>query len=231
MRQTKVRNNLVVVAHPDDETIFFGATILSRPKENWTVICVTDGNADGDHRRRKKQLARACKSLGVKSFKMYDFPDKFGSRLDVDGLVERLSNEQKLFGDFDSIYTHGALGEYGHRHHQDVCYACYQVFSEKKIHTVSYNSLPEKSVVASKKIFAKKAEILTEIYGSETQRFLLLLPVTWSEGTQRISKSEVNKIYLHLCGKRRMTARGLKVYRWFWPQLKEMFRYNPKRSF
>ena len=53
---------LVVTAHPDDETIFFGGLLQKkRNKLPWHVVCAT---SDGDP-ARKKQFTKACALLGV----------------------------------------------------------------------------------------------------------------------------------------------------------------------
>ena len=109
------KHNLLVVAHPDDETIFFGGLVQVYRRRPWKVICVTDGNADGEGEKRKKDFFSACTQLIAKSFEMWDFPDRFGQRLDIDRLAQRLKTENAA-----EVFTHGALGEYGHPHHQDV---------------------------------------------------------------------------------------------------------------
>jgi len=53
---------LLVVAHPDDETIFFGGTMYSLKKRGWKVIVVTDGNADGMGSTRRNQLLARAKN-------------------------------------------------------------------------------------------------------------------------------------------------------------------------
>lgn len=70
---------LLVVAHPDDETMFFGPTILSLMKNNksLTILCLSNGNANQDGERREKELASVVGAFGskvslIKSSKLQD---------------------------------------------------------------------------------------------------------------------------------------------------------------
>ena len=47
---------LLVVAHPDDETIFFAGVIQSKRDLPWHLVCLTDGNADGRGKERHLEL-------------------------------------------------------------------------------------------------------------------------------------------------------------------------------
>lgn len=112
MKRPSVKKyNLVVVAHPDDETIFFGGLLQAYRRRPWKVICATDGNADGMGVQRRQDFQRACDALKVQNCEMWDFPDRFENRLDIDRLAERLKQETA-----SEIFTHGVLGEYGHPH-------------------------------------------------------------------------------------------------------------------
>src|SRR4051794_23596437 len=98
--------NLVCVAHPDDETIFFGGLLLSRRKtfgsEPWVVVCATsDGNQD-----RRRQFTEACKELGVTDTHWWGFADKYDERLPIDQVVAKL----KQLPPPHEIYTHGIVG-------------------------------------------------------------------------------------------------------------------------
>ncbi|KAH7728366.1 phosphatidylinositol glycan anchor biosynthesis protein [Aphelenchoides avenae] len=59
---------LLVIAHPDDEAMFFGPTVhqLTASGCSVFVLCLTAGNADGLGATRKKELASAVTHLGVR---------------------------------------------------------------------------------------------------------------------------------------------------------------------
>jgi LmbE family N-acetylglucosaminyl deacetylase len=224
---SKGKYNLVCVAHPDDETIFFGGTILQGAKAKgaapWRVVCFTDGNADNDGARRKKQFEAACKMLGVKHLDWAGLPDRYEQRLDTNSMEAYL----RRLPPPSAIYTHGVLGEYGHPHHQDVSVAVHRAFAgHKNIFSVAYNSFPEKVITLKESDFKKKAKILTDVYGSETSRFLNLLPVTFTEGYQRLSLSEVELLYDYFTGNSVLTPKALKRYPW----LKEFLETNRDRA-
>ncbi len=210
---SKGKFNLVCVAHPDDETIFFGGLILRNETARlpWVVLCVTtDGNED-----RKRQFYEACKALGVEEPLWWGFPDKYEERLNVNELIERLRTE--FPNRPESIYTHGIIGEYGHPHHQDVSFAVHSAFRDHpRVFASAYNAYPDFIVNLTEEDYERKSYILTKIYGSETSRFLNVLPSTSSEGFVRLDFDEIDAIYAYLAGERsgKLDVGRLNKYRW-----------------
>lgn len=196
-------HNVVIVAHPDDETLFFGGLICSSKDTNWSVIVVTDANADGMGIKRRQQLDQACQLLGVENIFQWDFPDRYEERLDQERLKSKLSKFVERQSKIDNIFTHGPAGEYAHPHHQDVSLAVHSFFlkegeSNQKVWSVAYNSLPELIVNLTREQYERKREVLMGPYHSEVSRFMNLLPCTWSEGFHRLSLKEVKATWLAL---------------------------------
>lgn len=73
------KNVLFVIAHPDDETMFFSPTInfLTSRGHNVYILCLSTGNADGIGNIRKEELYLASVVLKVPSqkVKVVDHPD------------------------------------------------------------------------------------------------------------------------------------------------------------
>lgn len=215
--KSKTKPNLVVVAHPDDETLFFAGLLLADKKHTWHVVCVTDGNADGQGKERHKQFISACKMLGVAHFYFFDLPDRYETRLDIRKLKSNLSTLPK----FNEVYTHGPLGEYGHPHHQDVCLAVHEHFLKlAPVWSVAQNCSPDRVIEMTKAQFAIKARILSEIYFSETERFIGFIPNTSTETFCQFDISEVRAVYAYLTELRTNSPTNLKRYKWFAPYLK-----------
>ncbi|MDB2447367.1 PIG-L family deacetylase [bacterium] len=198
--------NIIIVAHPDDESLFFASLPLSRPSEEFWVVCVTDANADGLGLQRKSQFEDACNRLGVKRSFWLNFPDVYENRLDTAALMRSLAKMEKdeskyLANKTLNVFTHGPLGEYMHPHHQDVCFAVHKYFKERlTVQSPAYNCYPETTVMLSESQFILKTEILTKIYGSETNRFANLIPATWAEGFCSTRFQEIEEIYHYLSG-------------------------------
>jgi LmbE family N-acetylglucosaminyl deacetylase len=208
---SKKKYNLLVVAHPDDESIFFAGLVLQKRTQPWRIICVTDGNADGNGAKRAADFAEACKLLKVKDFEFLNFKDKFEQRLPLTELINFLQKENP-----HEIFTHGPVGEYGHPHHQDVCFAVHQAFPKKKVFSFAYNCAPDFTVQLTKKSYQLKCRILAEVYHSETQRFMNLVPATYTEGYCRFSMSEIETIYKYYTRKELPDQRLLKKYSWLY---------------
>ena len=45
---------LMVVAHPDDETIFGGAQLIREPNQ-WEVLVITNGQGGGEKNKQRKE--------------------------------------------------------------------------------------------------------------------------------------------------------------------------------
>ncbi|HMN67499.1 MAG TPA: PIG-L family deacetylase [Bdellovibrionales bacterium] len=221
------KHNLLVVAHPDDETIFFGGLVQVYRRRPWKIICVTDGNADGEGVRRKKDFESACHALRAKECEMWDFADRFDERLDLDRLIQRLRSEDAV-----EVFTHGALGEYGHPHHQDVSLAVYRAFQARAIiWSTAYNCFAEKTHRIPRKAHDKKCAILSKTYFSETNRFARWLPAHSTEGFTRLQLSEVEAVHAFLSGHGTLDKKALKEYAWFEPYFDEFRRQITERPF
>lgn len=101
--------NVLVVAHPDDEVLWFDPTQYDK-----IVICFTErSDAPGMGDRRRQAIGQHPLSARIKCL---DVPEG-----DVPNLQKRLLDAS---GDWTSVTTHGAHGEYGHIHHKQVFKAC-----------------------------------------------------------------------------------------------------------
>ena len=202
---------LLVVAHPDDETIFFGGLLLSQRSLPWHVICLTDGNADGRGDERKKEFAAATKLLGVKKAEHWSYLDKFPDRLPVDEIVARL----RALPLPKEIYTHGPLGEYGHPHHQDACLATHRAFGKAaKIYSPAWNCPVDKVVKLTEAQFRKKTKAFAEIYRKETDSFLNILPNMAVEPFRAFQAKEVEALVGYIRRERPLDTKALKNEAW-----------------
>lgn len=218
-----MKRALVVVAHPDDETLFFGGTIASHPEVLWEVACVTDGGRRASE--RALELERAATLLGVSKVHHLGFADDPGQRLSVEAVSRALST----LGEFDEVYTHGPLGDYGHPHHQDVCLAVHRVFGQ--VWSVARGVLPERWVPLSAQAFEVKSEIMATVYAAEHRSFLLVLPVTPLEGFVRVSLREVEVLHALLSGGRAGSLDPVVVHRKLLPMIEEGAVKSSARAF
>ena len=106
---------LVVVAHPDDETLGCGGTIAKHIAngDNLTVMFMTDGVSSRTDKSsnagelRHSNAKNAMKILGVADMHFFNFPD---NSMDTVPLIELVKAIESIIGQVkpDTIYTHFA---------------------------------------------------------------------------------------------------------------------------
>lgn len=175
---------LVIVAHPDDETIWMGGTLLQikdKQDSNVTLICLCR-KTDKD---RYPKFQKACEVLGVKGY-IFDLDDGEDSgiykNISIQDIINKISpiTNNKLY---TTLYTHNENGEYGHPRHIETHYAVLEMlsrglilaeeiyfFSYKKMKNkyqgyAIYNSSADKLIRLKKSYLKMKKRIIQEIYG------------------------------------------------------------------
>jgi LmbE family N-acetylglucosaminyl deacetylase len=206
--------DLVVVAHPDDETIFFSGLILKSQKKPWFVICVTDGGADGAALRRRTEFKKALTALKCQG-EQWEFKDIFENRLPVEDLVQKL----KSLPTPSRVFTHGILGDYGHPHHQDVSYATHLAFAQTKtpVFSIATNCQPDLVIQLPESHYKTKTRIFSKIYFSETERFVQILPAHSTEAFAKLRLKEVESLYQYFANSQELRTQDLYHYRWLLP--------------
>ena len=76
----------MIVAHPDDETIWGGSHLING---NYTVLCITNGN----NKKRKKEFMKVMEKTHSKGI-ILSFPDKTKGKRITGNLVKRISKEK-----------------------------------------------------------------------------------------------------------------------------------------
>ncbi|KAI3495586.1 hypothetical protein L1887_37930 [Cichorium endivia] len=120
------RNVLLVIAHPDDESMFFSPTInhLTSRGHNVHILCMSTGNADGIGDVRKEELYKASATLKVPLQQVTvldhpDFQDGFGKVWNSSEL-SKIVEKKILAHAIDTIITFDNHGVSGHCNHRDV---------------------------------------------------------------------------------------------------------------
>lgn len=130
--RTRRGTALFVVAHPDDEVVFFFGTIarLRAAGYDVRVACVTGiWDAVSETRVRQQEFWESCHHLGVEAAFLY-LRDARGLRLQEDQLVTNvtgLSSSRRP----SVVITHNPWGDYGHPHHMQVSAAVHSVFGNR----------------------------------------------------------------------------------------------------
>lgn len=151
--------NLIVSAHPDDETLFFSSVIRKDPKNSY-VICVTDGDNSGRGVERSKEFFKALKILGCNGT-ILGFEDDFSKPL-IPGIIaahiERRFTRYSLGN--PTIYTHSLYDS--HWHHVSVAIACRILGDYRVLHFDPFSGNKIK-----KSVLGVKEKIMFSVYKKE----------------------------------------------------------------
>ena len=177
MGHTTSKSVAVIVAHPDDETLWAGGTILSEP--SWRYFIVTLCRASDTDRAPK--FFQALKVLGAEGVMgdLDDGPEQIPLTTDEvqDAILQLLPQRH-----FDLIVSHNPSGEYTrHLRHEEIGKAVITLWYEARLSTdelwiFAYEDggkqyLPQPIRTAtlyhplSEEIWQKKYDLITATYG------------------------------------------------------------------
>jgi len=173
----------VIVAHPDDETLWTGGTILSHPSWKWFVVCLCRGS-DPDRAPKFFKTLQILRSEGIMG-DLDDGPEqKPLDEIELEqSIIKLLPHEE-----YDLIISHNPNGEYTrHARHEETGKAVIKLWNDSKISAKElwtfayedgdkrYYPRPIENATAcyilNEQIWLKKYSIITETYGFDKSSF------------------------------------------------------------
>jgi LmbE family N-acetylglucosaminyl deacetylase len=119
----------VIVAHPDDETLWAGGTILSYPLWQWLIVCLCRGS----DQERAPKFFQALQVLGSEGI-MGDLDDGPEQKPLDEHEVEHAILQLLPHKHFDLIISHNPHGEYTrHIRHEEISRAIITLWHAGKI--------------------------------------------------------------------------------------------------
>jgi LmbE family N-acetylglucosaminyl deacetylase len=173
----------VIVAHPDDETLWAGGTILLHSECRWTVMTLCR-KSDPDRAQRFAQALRALNASGAMA-DLDDGPEQspLDSHCVQEAVMDLLPSDR-----YDLIMTHSPWGEYTrHVRHEEVGKAVLALretgrISAREVRLFAYEDsggkhLPrpirdaDVHVKLLDEVWEEKYRIINEIYGFGAESF------------------------------------------------------------
>jgi N-acetylglucosaminylphosphatidylinositol deacetylase len=105
----------LVIAHPDDECMFFTPTVAHLVASGWQVhvLCLSSGNADGLGRVRTKELDASAKLLGISSVTLIDDEQQLADGMHRDWSPEVIHRHVEAFCTDKKLTTLLTFDDYG----------------------------------------------------------------------------------------------------------------------
>ena len=166
-------SKLMIVAHPDDETLWGGAHLL---QGGYLVVCITNG----DDPVRAGEFRTAVRGTGNIPL-ILSYPDKTGGEKDTwDTVRDSICADLRLIlteKHWDFVVTHNPRGEYGHIHHKMTNRIVTQLFEE----TQSADQLWYFGTYYTWKRMAAASDTLTPISEDELDEKMILCRIYASQ--------------------------------------------------
>lgn len=173
----------VIVAHPDDETLWAGGLMLMHPGVKWTVVTICR-KSDAD---RAPKFFKALEEFGARGF-LGDLDDGPEQNALDNGEIQRTIMELLPCDRFEMVITHSTAGEYTrHLRHEETAKAVMRLWEAGKLYagevwSFAYEDgggeyLPRAERSADlqidlpEHIWQKKYDIITRIYGFSRDNF------------------------------------------------------------
>jgi N-acetylglucosaminylphosphatidylinositol deacetylase len=132
-------NYLLVIAHPDDECLFFAPILLSL-HSNTYILCLSNGN-----NHRSDELHRSCQQLRIKDYKIIDdqinLKDSQTVYWSSDAILGHVKQSIRQWN-ISTLISFDQYGISGHRNHSSIYYALLNLSETSQIHFLSLQSLP-----------------------------------------------------------------------------------------
>jgi len=200
-----MKTGLVIVAHPDDETVWMGGAILLQKDIKWTIFSLCR-KYDKD---RAPKFKKVCRLYGAEAL-ISDLEDDdiMSIKQSLPEIEKRILKELKK-KKFTYIFTHGYNGEYRHKRHIGVHLVVKKLVEKRilkcdKLFFFAYKLNPKKRVVyqtkkpdlvfnLSREILKKKKDIIKNLYGFSKNSFenlSCLAKETFYENTNSLRTSK-----------------------------------------
>lgn len=167
----------IIVAHPDDETLWAGGTILSKPHWKYFIVCLCRAD-DEDRSQRFYEALKVLRSVGD----MGNLDDGPEQQPLLSAVVENQILELLPSCPYDLIITHSPVGEYTrHLRHEETGSAVIALWvagkiATRKLWTFAYEDggraycpKPQKDATIhnnlTKQLWKKKYSIIIQTYG------------------------------------------------------------------
>jgi LmbE family N-acetylglucosaminyl deacetylase len=177
LKTDKTKSVCLIVAHPDDETLWAGGTILTHPAWKCIVVCLCR-RSDFERATKFHQALKFLHADGI----MGDLDDGPHQKPLEDSEVESVIMELLPRRHYNLIITHGLSGEYTrHLRHEEVSKAVIRLWQRGEIDATElwtfayedgnrkyYPIAIEKATAfrqLTQNIWLKKQKIITQIYG------------------------------------------------------------------